>query len=274
MEKEVEQLKLTALNIRSVLTGGIANIKKIKLRRNEVDRKIEEKKKVKLRERVLESASNTRSNIGAATKNLASKFLASKPGGFFKLFLLGVLANSIGGIIDFFRSDTFKNLISGIKNIGKFFKSLYDGIVGFFNPQPDMNIPQEELDENYKELEKINDELKEIKQSANLLGDKSKELENEFNKFSNKSKTSVTPENNNKAIELETNVKKIDGKSSNIFDNKINESLSNNSNLKLNEENQLNNNFYKEVREPDLKVDRKKKTKVVVLRQPVIMGEK
>ena len=43
MEKEVEQLKLTALNIRSVLTGGIANIKKIKLRRNEVDRKIEEK---------------------------------------------------------------------------------------------------------------------------------------------------------------------------------------------------------------------------------------
>ena len=68
MEKEVEQLKLTALNIKSVLTGGIANIKKIKLRRNEVDRKIEEKKKVKLRERVLESASNTRSNIGAATK--------------------------------------------------------------------------------------------------------------------------------------------------------------------------------------------------------------
>ena len=168
MEKEVEQLKLTALNIRSVLTGGIASIKKIKLRRNEVDRKIEEKKKVKLRERVLESASNTRSNIGASTKNLASKFLASKPGGFFKLFLLGVLANSIGGIIDFFKSDTFKNLISGIKNIGKFFKSLYDGIVGFFNPQPDMNIPQEELDENYKELEKINDELKEIKQSANL----------------------------------------------------------------------------------------------------------
>ena len=50
MEKEVEQLKLTALNIKSVLTGGIANIKKIKLRRNEVDRKIEEKKKVKLRE--------------------------------------------------------------------------------------------------------------------------------------------------------------------------------------------------------------------------------
>ena len=148
------------------------------------------------------------------------------------------------------------------------------GIVGFFNPQPDMNILQEELDENYKELEKINDELKEIKQSANLLGDKSKELENEFNKFSNKSKTSVTPENNNKAIELETNMKKIDGTSSNIFDNKINESLSNNSNLKLNEENQLNNNFYKEVREPDLKVDRKKKTKVVVLRQPVIMGEK
>ena len=69
-------------------------------------------------------------------------------------------------------------------------------------------------------------------------------------------------------------MKKIDGTSSNIFDNKINESLSNNSNLKLNEENQLNNNFYKEVREPDLKVDRKKKTKVVVLRQPVIMGEK
>ena len=48
MEKEVEQLKLTALNIRSVLTGGIANIKKIKLRRNEIDRKVEEKKKVKL----------------------------------------------------------------------------------------------------------------------------------------------------------------------------------------------------------------------------------
>ena len=69
-------------------------------------------------------------------------------------------------------------------------------------------------------------------------------------------------------------MKKIDGTSSNIFDNKINKSLSNNNNLKLNEENQLNNNFYKEVREPDLKVDRKKKTKVVVLRQPVIMGEK
>ena len=142
-----------------------------------------------------------------------------------------------------------------------------------------MNIPQEELDENYKELEIINDELKEIKQSANLLGDKSKELENEFNKFSNQSKTSVTPENNNKAIKLETNLKKIDGTSSNIFGNKINESLSNGSDLKLNEENskvknKLNNNFYKEVREPDLKVDRKKKTKVVVLRQPVIMGEK
>ena len=134
MEKEVQQLKINASNIRSILVRRSSDLKKIRSNRKNLERITKEKQKRTLKEKVIESSRETTSNIGNAAKNISSKLMNSKAGGFFKLFLLGVLANNIGTIIDFFRGDVFKKIVSGFKSLIDFFKNLFKIIKNFFSP--------------------------------------------------------------------------------------------------------------------------------------------
>ena len=69
MEKEAEQLKLNALNIRSILKGGKKKLKKITFKRRNLDRVTVARKRRRTKEKILENSKRMTKNIGASAKN-------------------------------------------------------------------------------------------------------------------------------------------------------------------------------------------------------------
>ena len=277
MEKEVQQLKINASNIRSILVRRSSDLKKIRSNRKNLERITKEKQKRTLKEKVIESSRQTTSNIGNAAKNISSKLMNSKAGGFFKLFLLGVLANNIGTIIDFFRGDIFKKIVSGFKSLIDFFKNLFKSIKNFFSPSSnDLNIPDELNDEKIKELEKINDELKGIKKEADKLNEFSKSAKEKYDILEKRVKDKNQDIERNfddlKSNAKETNTGLLDSTGEIFKSNSMNGSNFVSMNMDGNFE--VSNIKPVKIKDKDLSMERKKNTKVVVLRQPVLMGEK
>ena len=277
MEKEVQQLKINASNIRSILVRRSSDLKKIRSNRKNLERITKEKQKRTLKEKVIESSRQTTSNIGNAAKNISSKLMNSKAGGFFKLFLLGVLANNIGTIIDFFRGDVFKKIVSGFKSLIDFFKNLFKSIKNFFSPSSqDLDIPDELDDEKIKELEKVNDELKGIKKEADKLNEFSKSAKEKYDNLEKRVKDKNQDIERNfedlKSNAKETNTGLLDSAGEIFKSNSMNGSNFVSMNMDGNFE--VSNIKPVKIKDKDLSMERKKNTKVVVLRQPVLMGEK
>lgn len=277
MEKEVQQLKINASNIRSILVRRSSDLKKIRSNRKNLERITKEKQKRTLKEKVIESSRQTTSNIGNAAKNISSKLMNSKAGGFFKLFLLGVLANNIGTIIDFFRGDVFKKIVSGFKSLIDFFKNLFKSIKNFFSPSSqDLDIPDELNDEKIKELEKVNDELKGIKKEADKLNEFSKSAKEKYDNLEKRVKDKNQDIERNfedlKSNAKETNTGLLDSTGEIFKSNSMNGSNFVSMNMDGNFE--VSNIKPVNIKDKNLSMERKKNTKVVVLRQPVLMGEK
>lgn len=277
MEKEVQQLKINASNIRSILVRRSSDLKKIRSNRKNLERITKEKQKRTLKEKVIESSRQTTSNIGNAAKNISSKLMNSKAGGFFKLFLLGVLANNIGTIIDFFRGDVFKKIVSGFKSLIDFFKNLFKSIKNFFSPSSqDLDIPDELNDEKIKELEKVNDELKGIKKEADKLNEFSKSAKEKYDNLEKRVKDKNQDIERNfedlKSNAKETNTGLLDSAGEIFKSNSMNGSNFVSMNMDGNFE--VSNIKPVNIKDKNLSMDRKKNTKVVILRQPVLMGEK
>ena len=277
MEKEVQQLKINASNIRSILVRRSSDLKKIRSNRKNLERITKEKQKRTLKEKVIESSRQTTSNIGNAAKNISSKLMNSKAGGFFKLFLLGVLANNIGTIIDFFRGDVFKKIVSGFKSLIDFFKNLFKSIKNFFSPSSqDLDIPDELNDEKIKELEKVNDELKGIKKEADKLNEFSKSAKEKYDNLEKRVKDKNQDIERNfedlKSNAKETNTGLLDSTGEIFKSNSMNGynfvSMNMDGNFEVSNIKPVN------IKDKNLSMERKKNTKVVVLRQPVLMGEK
>ena len=277
MEKEVQQLKINASNIRSILVRRSSDLKKIRSNRKNLERITKEKQKRTLKEKVIESSRQTTSNIGNAAKNISSKLMNSKAGGFFKLFLLGVLANNIGTIIDFFRGDVFKKIVSGFKSLIDFFKNLFKSIKNFFSPSSqDLDIPDELDDEKIKELEKVNDELKGIKKEADKLNEFSKSAKEKYDNLEKRVKDKNQDIERNfedlKSNAKETNTGLLDSTGEIFKSNSMNGSNFVSMNMDGNFE--VSNIKPVNIKDKNLSMERKKNTKVVILRQPVLMGEK
>ena len=277
MEKEVQQLKINASNIRSILVRRSSDLKKIRSNRKNLERITKERQKRTLREKVIESSRQTASNIGNAAKNLSSKLMNSKAGGFFKLFLLGVLASNIGTIIDFFRGDIFKKIVSGFKSLIDFFKNLFKNIKNFFSPSSnDLNIPDELNDENIKELEKVNDELKNIKEETDKLNEFSKSAKEKYDNLEKRVKGKNQDIEKNfedlRSNAKESNTGLLDSAGEIFKSNSMNGSNFVSMNMDGNFE--MSNIKPLKIEDKNLSMKRKTKTKTVLVRQPIIMGEK
>jgi hypothetical protein len=277
MEKEAEQLKLNALNIRSILKGGKKKLKKITFKRRNLDRVTVARKRRRTKEKILENSKRMTKNIGASAKNIASKVVASKPGNFLGLLLVGIAVNNVENIVKFFRGDTFEKFMNGLKGIGKFFTGMFDGFMGFFKPKKDIEIPKELNDSNAEKLNEVNKELEGIKTETDKLNEFAKSAKSRYDEFKGKIKN----ENQN----LEKNLNVIKSKSPNselgssivtgeLFkDNPFGGKTFAESMNVLGGGNNINiEPLNKEV--TDLSMKKKTKTKTVFIRQPVIVGEK
>ena len=284
MEKEAEQLKLNALNIKSVLTSGIKKLKKITYKKRNLDRIAGERKERRTREKILESSRKMANNIGSSVKNITGAVVgavASSKGGlgkFLQLLLIGVAVNNIENIVKFFKGDTFKKLISGLKNIGKFFKNMFNGFIGFFKPKDEIKIPEGLNDDNVEKLNEISKELEKTKLETDKL---SKFADSTKQKYDN-----VIPNNNSNnqvntdkvnQLKLEQNQRNSFQKIGDLFTGAGQERKEQIQKLETGTEKRYG--FFGEIKPvnkevADLSMKKKTKTKTVFIRQPVIVGEK
>ena len=281
MEKEAEQLKLNALNIRSILKGGKKKLKKITFKKRNLDRVTVARKRRRTKEKILESSKRMTRNIGASAKNIASKVVASKPGNFLGLLLVGIAVNNVENIIKFFKGDTFEKFINGLKGIGKFFTGMFDGFLGFFKPKNELKIPEELNDSNAEKLNELNKELEGIKSETDRLNELGKSTKEEYNNILDKN--NIPNEMNQiKAdevdqLKLEQNQRNSFQKIGDFFTGAGQERKEQIHKLETGTEKRYG--FFGEIKPvnkevTDLSMKKKTKTKTVFIRQPVIVGEK
>ena len=94
MEEQVLELKQNLLNIRNIVIGNRKKIKKVRIKSNTIERISKEKKKNRLKEKLLESSRATGrliTGVGAAIGNVIPKDKKTKLGnalGLFAMFLI------------------------------------------------------------------------------------------------------------------------------------------------------------------------------------------
>ena len=110
MEKEAEQLKLNALNIKSVLTSGNKKLKKITYKKRNLDRIAGERKERRAKEKILESSRKMVNNFLETQKTLIdlnSYFQKST------IILTNILKNNFGKEV----AKNSSSLLKKIKNV-------------------------------------------------------------------------------------------------------------------------------------------------------------
>mgnify|MGYP001182762773 FL=1 len=180
MEEQALELKQNLLNIRNIVIGNRKKIKKVRIKSNTIERISKEKKKTRLKEKLLESSRATGrliTGVGAAIGNVIPKDKKTKLGnalGLFAMFLILKNFDKIKKLISGFLSgDIFKSIKEGIENIKNFFQNIFKGLQmtgNFLGEKYDQFVAFK--DERIKDIEKVTQTLKN-------LGEKFKEL----NKF-------------------------------------------------------------------------------------------
>ena len=165
MENQVQQLKLNAENIRSVLVSSNKTISKLKIKKKNIENKQLKLKKREEREKKIEAKS---SFLKSSARNI-NKSIPSTPLKIFDkimqfgfLILAGIITESLPKIIE-----KIKEMVKGIQEIADVIKNKVEDI---FNFMTNVFGDSYEPTGDYKESkEKINNDLKNIKKQASNL---------------------------------------------------------------------------------------------------------
>jgi len=165
MENQVQQLKLNAENIRSVLISSNKTISKLRIKKKNIENKQLKLKKREEREKKIESKS---SFLKSSARNI-KKSIPSAP---FKIFdkimqfgfliLAGIITESLPKIIE-----KIKEMVKGIQEIADVIKNKVQGIFDFMTETfGDSDAPTGDYKQN---REKIDKDLENIKKQAGNL---------------------------------------------------------------------------------------------------------
>ena len=168
--KEAEQLKITAINLRSILSESQSDLRNTVKKRKFVKKSIIRKRKQKIKEAKIEKKS---SPLDGSVQNIKR---SSKSTGLFKnlggnilkfvsLLLLGVVISNLD-VIKEKVNEAFKKFNEGLTVISNVVDSIYEGLFGF----------SEDFDKNVPDLDKDVSKLKGEMDEAKPLIEKIKEL--------------------------------------------------------------------------------------------------
>ena len=182
MIEQLEQLKINADNINSVLSKKRGALRSIKLERKRLLIKQTEDKKRKIKEKKLESRKSPfGKSIQKIKKSTSTDTIFKNFGGnllkFASLLLLGVALNNIDAIKEAV-DEAFKKIREGLKTISDVIKTIYDKTENFINM---FNND----DKNEDNFEKLNDEM----EATSKITDKLESLMNIVNKALNRGDT-------------------------------------------------------------------------------------
>lgn len=175
---QVQQLKLNATNIKSVLIRSNAELRKVKLQKRdlvnaEIDKEKKREKEKKLESNIKSSLDKVKNAVFTGPMNIFDKIME-----FAGIILLGILVNNLPTIISklegFFKENSpfIKSVIQVIKFIGK-------GIVSLSRLVSDLSFGnQNRINENRK---KIDQDLSGVKQQLSDVDSKASKIREAIN---------------------------------------------------------------------------------------------
>ena len=202
MEEQSLLLKENLLNLRRVIVSNRQKLQKLRVKRNIAEQERIRFKKIRMREKMLETPRNIDKSLRSG--NESSRVKEAKKSGLgnaLGLLTIVVIATNFDKIkklvTDFIKGDTFKSIVKVFTNIKDFFVNLFKGFTA----------TQELFGEKYQEFiafkdQKVED-FEKIAEKFNEIGEKFKELREFAIKLAEKFNNFLGVKNNNVSIDEE-----------------------------------------------------------------------
>ena len=183
MEEQTLQFKENLINIRRTLVTNRKKIQKLSTKREAAEKQFEQEKKLKMREKVLETPRKINNAVSAGDAKKAKGMGLGNALGLFAIIIIATNFEKVKKLFnDFITGDTFKNIKNYFTGTIDFFKGLYSGLSGNYGEL--LGDKYDELvafkDEKMEDIEKLTEYLKELQKNFEVLAEQAAEMRDKF----------------------------------------------------------------------------------------------
>ena len=183
MEEQTLQFKENLINIRRTLVTNRKKIQKLSAKREVAEKQFEQEKKLRMREKVLETPRKINNAVSAGDAKKAKGMGLGNALGLFAIIIIATNFDKVKKLFnDFITGDTFKNIKNYFTGTIDFFKGLYNGLSGNYGEL--LGDKYDELvafkDEKMEDIEKLTEYLKELQKNFEVLAEQAAEMRDKF----------------------------------------------------------------------------------------------
>lgn len=183
MEEQTLQFKENLINIRRTLVTNRKKIQKLSAKREAAEKQFEQEKKLRMREKVLETPRKINNAVSAGDAKKAKGMGLGNALGLFAIIVIATNFDKVKKLFnDFITGDTFKNIKNYFTGTIDFFKGLYNGLSGNYGEL--LGDKYDELvafkDEKMEDIEKLTEYLKELQKNFEALAEQAAEMRDKF----------------------------------------------------------------------------------------------
>ena len=183
MEEQTLQFKENLINIRRTLVTNRKKIQKLSAKREAAEKQFEQEKKLRMREKVLETPRKINNAVSAGDAKKAKGMGLGNALGLFAIIIIATNFDKVKKLFnDFITGDTFKNIKNYFTGTIDFFKGLYNGLSGNYGEL--LGDKYDELvafkDEKMEDIEKLTEYLKELQKNFEVLAKQAAEMRDKF----------------------------------------------------------------------------------------------
>ena len=183
MEEQTLQFKENLISIRRILVTRRKKIKKLSAKREAAEKQFEKEKKLKMREKMLETPRKINNAVSAGDAKKAKGMGLGNALGLFAIIIIATNFEKVKKLFnDFITGDTFKNIKNYFTGTIDFFKGLYSGLSGNYGEL--LGDKYDELvafkDEKMQDIEELTEYLKELQKNFITLSKMAAEMRDKF----------------------------------------------------------------------------------------------
>ena len=183
MEEQTLQFKENLISIRRILVTRRKKIKKLSAKREAAEKQFEQEKKLKMREKMLETPRKINNAVSAGDSKKAKGMGLGNALGLFAIIIIATNFEKVKKLFnDFITGDTFKNIKNYFTETIDFFKGLYSGLSGNYGEL--LGDKYDELvafkDEKMQDIEELTEYLKELQKNFITLSKMAAEMRDKF----------------------------------------------------------------------------------------------
>ena len=183
MEEQTLQFKENLINIRRTLVTNRKKIQKLSAKREAAEKQFEQEKKLRMREKVLETPRKINNAVSAGDAKKAKGMGLGNALGLFAIIIIATNFDKVKKLFnDFITGDTFKNIKNYFTGTIDFFKGLYNGLSGNYGEL--LGDKYDELvafkDEKMQDIEELTEYLKQLQKNFEVLAKQAADMRDKF----------------------------------------------------------------------------------------------